>query len=112
MGRGETTVDVTGNTIFSVTCRLFVSTACGRWPAVSLSTATPRLPSATTHSLSHRREGQMGGQLVALRHKTVAGAAEAFLARNMPITTRRSYAQTMSRPGRRARRPATVSPRR
>ena len=39
----------------------------------------------------------MAGQLVALRHATVAEAAEAFLARTMPGTTRRSYAQTMSR---------------
>ena len=39
----------------------------------------------------------MAGQLVAPRHTTVADAAEAFLARNMPATTRRSYAQTMSR---------------
>jgi integrase/recombinase XerC len=39
----------------------------------------------------------MAGQLVALRHTTVAEAAEAFLGRNMPATTRRSYAQTMSR---------------
>jgi len=39
----------------------------------------------------------MAGQLVALRHTTVADAAEAFLARNMPATTRRSYTQTMSR---------------
>jgi hypothetical protein len=39
----------------------------------------------------------MAGQLVAPRHATVAEAAEAFLARTMPGTTRRSYAQTMSR---------------
>lgn len=39
----------------------------------------------------------MAGQVVALRHTTVADAAEAFLARNMPATTRHSYAQTMSR---------------
>ncbi len=39
----------------------------------------------------------MAGQLVALRHTTVTDAAEAFLARNMPATTRRSYTQTMSR---------------
>lgn len=39
----------------------------------------------------------MTGQVVALRDKTVGEAAEAFLARNMPATTRRSYAQTMSR---------------
>jgi hypothetical protein len=39
----------------------------------------------------------MAGQLVALRHPTVAEAAEAFLARTMPGTTRRFYAQTMSR---------------
>jgi hypothetical protein len=38
--------------------------------------------------------GSMAGQLVALRHATVAEAAEAFLARTMPGTTRRSYAQT------------------
>jgi integrase len=39
----------------------------------------------------------MAGQLVALRHATVADAAEAFLARDMPATTRCSYGQTMSR---------------
>lgn len=39
----------------------------------------------------------MSGRLVALRHATVAEAADAFLARDMPATTRRSYAQTMSR---------------
>ncbi len=41
--------------------------------------------------------GAMAGQLVALRRTTVAEAADAFLARNMPATTRRSYTQTMSR---------------
>lgn len=41
----------------------------------------------------------MAGRVVALRQgkKTISEAAEAFLARPMPETTRRSYAQTMGR---------------
>ncbi|MGH9008734.1 MAG: tyrosine-type recombinase/integrase [Acidimicrobiia bacterium] len=40
----------------------------------------------------------MADRVVAFRRgKTVAEAAEAFLARDMPATTRRSYAQTMGR---------------
>lgn len=39
----------------------------------------------------------MPGQVVALHHTTVAEASEAFLARDMPATTRRSYGQTMTR---------------
>lgn len=40
----------------------------------------------------------MAGQLIALHeHKTIADAADAFLARDMAGTTRRSYMQTMTR---------------
>ena len=40
----------------------------------------------------------MAGELVALRQgKTIADAADAFLSRDVATTTRRSYAQTMSR---------------
>lgn len=37
----------------------------------------------------------MARQLVALRQATITDAADAFLARPMPATTRRSYSQTM-----------------
>jgi site-specific recombinase XerD len=40
----------------------------------------------------------MAGQVVALHEgKTIADAADAFLSRDMAVTTRRSYAQTMHR---------------
>lgn len=40
----------------------------------------------------------MAAKVLPLRQeRTVSQAAEAFLARNMPATTRRSYTQTMGR---------------
>lgn len=44
------------------------------------------------------KEGTLAAKVVPLpQRRSVAHAADAFLARNMPSTTRRSYAQTMGK---------------